>query len=241
MHAANYLPYLCDKYGHLTMTQIAENYHELITELPAHVILVAVSKTKSNDEIMELYNCGHRIFGESKAQELVPKYEALPKDIQWHMVGHLQSNKVKYIAPFVKLIQSVDSFKLLKTINKEALKNNRIIDCLLQIYIADEKTKFGLDLSEAMDILESEEFRKMKNIRIRGLMGMATFTEDVQKIRKEFKQLRFDFNTIKKKFFPEDDNFNQRSIGMSDDWAVAIGEGSTMVRIGSSLFGEREK
>ena len=223
------------------MTQIAENYHELITELPAHVILVAVSKTKSNDEIMELYNCGHRIFGESKAQELVPKYEALPKDIQWHMVGHLQSNKVKYIAPFVKLIQSVDSFKLLKTINKEALKNNRIIDCLLQIYIADEKTKFGLDLSEAMDILESEEFRKMKNIRIRGLMGMATFTEDVQKIRKEFKQLRFDFNTIKKKFFPEDDNFNQRSIGMSDDWAVAIGEGSTMVRIGSSLFGEREK
>ena len=223
------------------MRQIAENYHELITELPAHVVLVAVSKTKTSDEIMELYNCGHRIFGESKAQEMVPKYEALPKDIQWHMVGHLQTNKVKYIAPFIKLIHSVDSFKLLKTINKEALKNDRIIDCLLQIYIADEKTKFGLDLSEAMDILESEEFPKMKNIRIRGLMGMATFTEDVQKIRKEFKQLRFDFNTIKKKFFPEDDNFNQRSMGMSDDWAIAIGEGSTMVRIGSSLFGEREK
>lgn len=223
------------------MTKIAENYHELITELPAHVVLVAVSKTKSNHEIMELYNCGHRIFGESKAQELLPKYEALPKDIQWHMVGHLQSNKVKYIAPFVKLIQSVDSFKLLKTINKEALKNNRIIDCLLQLHIADEETKFGLSLSDVMDILESEEFRKMKNIRIRGLMGMATFTEDVQKIRKEFKQLRFDFSTIKKKFFPEDDNFNQRSMGMSDDWAIAIGEGSTMVRIGSSLFGEREK
>ncbi|MBW6478501.1 MAG: YggS family pyridoxal phosphate-dependent enzyme [Bacteroidales bacterium] len=222
------------------MSQIADNYHELISELPAHVILVAVSKTKTDNEIMELYNCGHRIFGESKAQELVPKYEALPKDIQWHMIGHLQSNKVKYIAPFVKLIHSVDSLKLLKTINKEALKNDRVIDCLLQVYIADEGTKFGLDLSEAMDIFESEEFRKMKNIRIRGLMGMATFTDDEQKIRKEFRQLRFDFNTVKKKYFREDDNFNQRSMGMSDDWAIAIGEGSTMVRVGSSLFGKRE-
>jgi PLP dependent protein len=222
------------------MTNIADNYNEIITELPAHVILVAVSKTKTVDEIMELYNCGHRTFGESKAQELVPKYEALPKDIQWHMIGHLQTNKVKYIAPFVKYIHSVDSFKLLKTINKEALKNDRIIDCLLQIHIADEETKFGMNLHEVMDILENEEFRKMKNIRIRGLMGMATFTDDEQKIRKEFKQLRFDFNTIKKKYFRDDDNFNQRSMGMSDDWPIAIGEGSTMVRIGSSLFGERK-
>ncbi len=221
------------------VSQIADIYHNLITELPAHVVLVAVSKTKSADEIMELYNCGHLTFGESKAQEMAAKYEALPKDIQWHMVGHLQTNKVKYIAPFVKLIHSVDSFKLLKTINKEALKNERIIDCLLQIHIADEETKFGMDFSEAMDIFESEEFRELKNIRIRGLMGMATFTDDVQKIRKEFKQLRFDFNMMKKNFFHDDDNFNQRSMGMSDDWAVAIGEGSTMVRIGSSLFGKR--
>ncbi|MFN2395992.1 MAG: YggS family pyridoxal phosphate-dependent enzyme [Bacteroidales bacterium] len=221
------------------MSKIADNYHELITELPAHVVLVAVSKTKSVDEIMELYNCGHRIFGESKAQELVPKYEALPKDINWHMIGHLQSNKVKYIAPFIKLIHSVDSFKLLKTINKEAIKNDRIIDCLLQIHISEEDTKFGFDISEVIKILENEAFKKLKNIRIRGLMGMATFTEDEQKIRKEFRQLRFDFNTIKKKYFQDDDSFNQRSLGMSDDWAIAIGEGSTMVRIGSSIFGKR--
>ena len=222
------------------MSHIADNYHEIVNELPAHVILVAVSKTKSTEEIMELYNCGHLIFGESKAQEMVPKHEALPKNIQWHMVGHLQTNKVKYIAPFVKLIHSVDSFKLLKTINKEALKNDRIIDCLMQIHIADEESKFGMDLSEVMDILESEDFSKLKNIRIRGLMGMATFTDDEQKIRKEFRQLRFDFNTIKKKYFQDDDNFNQRSMGMSDDWPIAIGEGSTIVRIGSSIFGKRD-
>ena len=223
------------------MGEIAENYYKLVSELPAHVKLVAVTKTRTASEIMELYDCGHRLFGESKAQEMVPKYEELPKDIQWHMVGHLQSNKVKYIAPFVKLIQSVDSFKLLKTINKEAVKNNRTIDCLLQIHIAEEESKFGFELEELREILESEEFSKLKNIRIKGLMCMATFTDDVQQIRKEFRILISFFKTLKEKYFDENDDFHEKSMGMTDDWQIAIGEGSTMVRIGTALFGERPK
>ncbi|TVQ88707.1 MAG: YggS family pyridoxal phosphate-dependent enzyme [Bacteroidetes bacterium] len=223
------------------MGEIAENYYKLVSELPAHVKLVAVTKTRTPSEIMELYNCGHRLFGESKAQEMVPKYEELPKDIQWHMVGHLQSNKVKYIAPFVKLIQSVDSFKLLKTINKEAVKNDIIIDCLLQIHIAEEESKFGFELEELREILESEEFSKLKNIRIKGLMCMATFTDDVQQIRKEFRILVSFFKTLKEKYFNEKDDFHEKSMGMTDDWQIAIGEGSTMVRVGTALFGERPK
>ena len=222
------------------MAHIAENFEHIKKTIPAEVKLVAVSKTKSAEEIMELYNCGHRIFGESKAQELVPKYEELPKDIKWHMIGHLQSNKVKYIAPFVSLIHSVDSFKLLKTVNKEAKKNHRTIDCLLQMHIAEEDTKFGLDMQEVCEILESKEYAQMQNIRITGLMCMATFTEDTEQIKREFRQLHGFFGTIKEKYFSQDPDFRERSMGMSDDYTIAIAEGSTMVRVGSLLFGKRD-
>ncbi len=221
------------------MTTIKENYNTIIRQLPGKVKLVAISKTKTDEEIMEVYHCGHRIFGESKAQELVPKYERLPKDIEWHMVGHLQSNKVKYIAPFVTLIHSVDSLKLLKTINKEGKKNHRVIDCLLQMHIAEEETKFGLDYEEISQLLGSEEFKSMQNVRIRGLMCMATFTDDTAQIRREFKQLVEYFKKVKARWFENLDYFNERSMGMSDDFLIAMEEGSTMVRVGSSIFGSR--
>jgi PLP dependent protein len=221
------------------MGQIAENFQKIMDEIPSDVKLVVVSKTKPADQIMAVYNCGHRIFGESKAQELVPKYEELSKDIQWHMIGHLQSNKVKYIAPFVSVIHSVDSIKLLKTIDKEAKKNNRKIDCLLQMHIAEEETKFGLDLDEIHQILGSEDFAGMKNIQITGLMCMATFTDDHDQIRREFKTLQKYFDIVKKQYFPNDDSFCERSMGMSDDYPIAIDEGSTMIRVGSLIFGHR--
>jgi PLP dependent protein len=218
----------------------ADNFRDFIKNLPAHVKLVAVSKTKSEEEILEIYNAGHRLFGENKVQELLPKYEDLPKDIEWHLIGHLQSNKVKYIAPFVGMIHSVDSLKLLKTINKEALKNNRTIKCLLQFHIAEEETKFGLDIEEAAEILSSEEFKELKNIEICGVMGMATFTDDLEKVRREFKNLKYVFGLLKKAFFADQSNFSEISMGMSDDYQVAVKEGSTIIRVGSAIFGSRD-
>ncbi len=207
--------------------------------LPAGVSLVLVSKTRSNEEIMQAYDAGQRLFGESKAQEMLPKHESLPGDIQWHMVGHLQRNKVKYIAPFVSLIHSVDSLKLLKEINKQGKKHDRVIPCLLQMHIADESTKFGMDRGELTELLESEGYQQMQHVRIRGLMGMATFTDDQAKVRSEFGQLKDAFASIKKAYFPKDEHFTELSMGMSDDFRLGIEEGSTMVRIGSAIFGER--
>jgi PLP dependent protein len=221
------------------MGNIAENYSKIHKELPQQVKLIAVSKTKPIDQIMQVYGCGQRLFGESKAQEMLPKFEQLPKDIQWHMIGHLQTNKVKYIAPFVSLIHSVDSFKLLKTINKEAQKIVRVIDCLLQVHIAEEETKFGLDFDELTQLLESDEYHQLKNIRITGLMCMATFTEDQQQIHREFGQMRSWYTQIKEKYFAQDSSFCELSMGMSDDYSIAISEGSTMIRVGSLIFGGR--
>ena len=215
-------------------------YDKIQNELQTtNTTLVAVSKTKPNEAIMNLYTQGQRIFGENRVQELVEKHEALPKDIDWHLIGHLQTNKVKYIAPFVRMIHSVDSLKLLKEINKQAAKNERVIDCLLQMDIADESTKFGLDESEVLDLLRSTEFKKMQHIRIVGVMGMATFTPDTAQVRDEFRQLVGIFKQLKGDFFGENEAFKEISMGMSGDYQLAIVEGSTMVRIGSLLFGGR--
>ena len=212
----------------------------ILSELEkTNTTLVAVSKTKPNEKILELYNQGQRIFGENRVQELVGKYESLPKDIEWHLIGHLQTNKVKYIAPFVSLIHSVDSYKLLKEINKQALKNERAIDCLLQFHIATEDSKFGLDLKEASEILASKSFQNLKNIRIVGVMGMASFVSEENQVRNEFKNLKNIFVELKKQFFDEADSFKEISMGMSGDYKIATEEGSTMVRIGSLLFGAR--
>ena len=205
----------------------------------ANVRLIAVSKTKSAEDIMEAYAAGQRIFGENLVQELVDKYEKLPKDIEWHLIGHLQTNKVKLIAPFINLIQSVDSLKLLQEINKHALKNKRIIDCLLQIYIADEDTKYGLGFDEAIDLLRSEEFSELKNIQITGIMGIATNTENPKLIREEFYELKTLYKGLKETFFKNVDSFNEISMGMSSDYKIAIEQGSTMIRLGTTLFGKR--
>ena len=223
---------------------IASNLNTIKASLPENVTLVAVSKTKPVSDLMEAYEAGQRIFGENKIQEMVEKYEQMPKDIQWHMIGHVQTNKVKFMAPFVSLIHAVDSLKLLQEINKQALKNNRIIDCLLRIHIAEEETKFGLDEKELNSLLSSTEFKKMKNIRILGLMGMATFTENQTQIKKEFKYLKSIFDSIQQNKDTQQhasviDNFSMISMGMSGDYQLAIECGSTMVRIGSSIFGGR--
>ncbi len=218
---------------------VSKNLELIRSDIPDTVELVAVTKTKSPEEILEAYDAGHRVFGESKAQELLPKYEALPRDIQWHMVGHLQSNKVKYIAPFVALIHSVDSPKLLKVINKEGEKNQRKIPCLLQIHIADETSKFGMGYDECRELLESDLFHNMEYVEIQGLMGMATFTDNTEKVRSEFRQLKQFFKTIKNKHFQNRVEFSEISMGMSNDYLLAIEEGSTMVRVGSAIFGDR--
>ena len=210
---------------------IAENLKVLQKSLTNEVVLVAVSKTKTNADILQAYNSGQRIFGENKVQELVQKQEELPKDIQWHMIGHLQSNKVKYIAPFVSLIHGADSLKLLREINKRANQNKRIIDCLLQVHIATESSKFGFGINELEDTLIAVQ--EFKNINIKGLMGMATFTNDKTQITKEFSGLKMAFNQIKT---PQ---INILSIGMSGDYQIAIENGSTMIRIGSVIFGTR--
>ncbi len=217
---------------------IQSNLNTIKEGLPEHVTLVAVSKTKPVSDLMQAYEVGQRIFGENKIQEMTDKWEEMPKDIQWHMIGHVQSNKVKFMAPFVSLIHGVDSLKLLQEINKQALKNNRIIDCLLQIYIAEEESKFGLDINELNELLSSPEFKEMKNIRILGLMGMATFTDDQNQIKKEFTHLKSIFDSIQP-IENENLKLNTISMGMSGDFQLAIDCGSTMVRIGSSIFGGR--
>ncbi|MBP9153064.1 MAG: YggS family pyridoxal phosphate-dependent enzyme [Flavobacteriales bacterium] len=221
------------------MRTIAENIREIKSEIPNHVTLVAVSKTKPNEVLMEAYEAGQRIFGENRVQELVPKSETLPKDIEWHMIGHLQRNKIKYIAPFVSLIHSVDDVKLLGEIDKQAAKNDRTIRVLLQFHIAQEETKFGLSLEEAEVYLGSSEFAEMKNVEIAGVMGMATFTDDENQVRNEFRTLKSIFDKLKTAFFPTQASFKEISMGMSGDYKIAMEEGSTMVRVGSSIFGVR--
>ena len=215
------------------------NLKKLHNELPEKVKIVAVSKTKSEDIILEAYKAGHKIFGENKVQELVRKYENLPKDIEWHMVGHLQTNKVKYIAGFISLIHSVDSIKLLNTINKEASKCNRIIDCLLQLRLTKEETKYGLTYEEIRNILSSMEFKEIKNVRIAGLMGMATFTSDEAIISSGFNYLTKCFYQLKQSFYDDSDYFKELSMGMSNDYHLAVKAGTTIIRIGSILFGAR--
>lgn len=218
---------------------ICEHIKALREEIGKDVELVAVSKTKPASDIQEAYDCGQRVFGENKVQEMCDKYELLPKDIEWHMIGHVQSNKVKYMAPFVSMIHGVDSFKLLQEIDKQAKKNDRVINCLLQFHIAQEDTKFGLSLDEAIDFLSSEDFLTLQNITICGVMGMATFTENEDQVRAEFRDLHDYFNLIKNRFFRLNDNFKHISMGMSGDYQWAIDEGSTMIRVGSSIFGAR--
>jgi pyridoxal phosphate enzyme (YggS family) len=223
---------------------IAQNLLSIKSTLPEHVTLVAVSKTKPIPDLMEAYEAGQRIFGENKIQEMAEKWEQMPKDIQWHMIGHVQTNKVKYMAQFVSLIHGVDSLKLLQEINKQALKNNRVIDCLLQIHIAEEETKFGLDEEELASLLSSPTFQEMKNIRIVGLMGMATFTDNKDQIKKEFTHLKSIFDRLRKGAYSKDainrvSTLYTLSMGMSGDYQLAIECGSTMVRIGSSIFGGR--
>ena len=216
---------------------ISKNLNNIKSQLPAHVTLVAVSKTKPVVDLMEAYDVGQRIFGENKIQEMTDKWEVMPKDIEWHMIGHVQTNKVKYMAPYVSLIHGVDSLKLLQEINKQAAKNNRVIDCLLQVYIAEEESKFGLDEQELDEMLKQVQHDKenYKNIRIVGLMGMATFTENQNQIEKEFKNLKTIFDNLK----TQNSELKTLSMGMSGDYQLAISCGSTMVRIGSSIFGSR--
>ena len=218
---------------------VAENLQAIKDQIPEHVTLVAVSKTKADEVIMEAYRAGHRDFGENKVQDLVAKQERLPADIRWHMIGHLQSNKVKYLASFVHMLHGVDSMKLLAVINREAEKSDRIIDCLLQVHIAMEDTKFGLGEDELLQLIDSDAYREMKYIRIRGLMGMATFTENSDQIREEFRHLKRIFDRLKKDHFAGQLSFDHLSCGMSGDYQVAIEEGSNLVRVGSLIFGPR--
>lgn len=201
--------------------------------------LIAVSKTKPQELIQEAYDAGQRVFGENKVQELLVKYENLPKDIEWHMIGHLQSNKVKYIAPFVHLIHSVDSLKLLKEINKQGAKNDRVINCLLQVYIADEDTKFGLSKDELLELVNSEAFQSFNNIKISGLMGMATNTDNQSQIQREFHSLKALFEEFDKQLSMPNISLSEISMGMSGDYPIAIEEGSTLIRVGSAIFGSR--
>ena len=212
-----------------------DNLQKLKSEIPLHVKIVAVTKTHPAEKILEAYTAGYKIFGENRVQELTKKYEELPKDIEWHLIGHLQTNKVKLIAPYVNLIHSVDSMKLLKEINKCAEKENRVIDCLLQIYIAQEEKKFGLSFEEAEEIFHSKELQQMKNIHIAGLMGMATLTDKENQIRKEFKSLKTFFDKLNIQY----SILNTLSMGMSSDYKIAIEEGSNLIRVGSAIFGSR--
>ena len=218
---------------------VSENIDLVKSNLPIQVQLVAVSKTKPANLLLEAYNHGQRAFGENKVQELAWKFDELPKDIEWHFIGHMQTNKIKYIAPFVHLIHGVDTFKLLKAINTEAKKVNRIIPCLLQFFIAEEETKFGFSLPEAEEMLNSEEFTQLRNVAISGVMGMATYTDDETQIRKEFACLKSYFEGLKSRYFAGNPEFKEISMGMSGDYLIAVEEGSTMVRIGSTIFGER--
>lgn len=218
---------------------IAENLKRILSELAPVVKLVVVSKTRSEAEISEAYETGHRIFGENRVPELTAKQENLPDDIKWHFIGHLQTNKVKYIAPFVSCIHSIDSFKLLKEINKRARSADRVIDCLLQFHIADESAKFGFE-EVPPEFLKTSAFEELKNVRVCGVMGMATFTDNESQVREEFKALKSIFDQLKNGFFAARPEFREISMGMSGDYRIAMEEGSTMVRIGSDIFGPRE-
>lgn len=218
---------------------IQANLKEVLTSLPAQVKLVAVSKFHPNESIEQAYRAGQRIFGESKVQELTGKYETLPKDIEWHFIGHLQTNKVKYIAPYIAMIHAVDSYKLLAEIDKQAAKNGRVIPCLLEIHIAQEESKYGFTFQECREMLEAGEWKNLTHICIAGLMGMATFTEDETEIKREFDSLKQFFNEIKQNYFADRDTFREISMGMSHDYPLAIEAGSTLVRVGSKIFGER--
>ena len=219
----------------MSFMSIANNLLEIKSQLPEHITLVAVSKTKPISEILEAYTAGQRIFGENKIQEMVEKYNQMPKDIQWHMIGHLQRNKVKYMAHFVDLIHGVDSFKTLKEINKQAKKNDRTINCLLQVKIAEEETKFGLEEKELQDIFASNEFQELNNVNVIGLMGMASFTSDNEQVKQEFGNLKTVFDQLS----TLNSQLATLSMGMSGDYKTAIKEGSTMVRVGSAIFGHR--
>lgn len=218
---------------------IAQNLAEVNATLPDHVTLVAVSKTKPNEVLLEAYAAGQRHFGENKVQEMAAKAEALPKDIHWHFIGHVQTNKIKYMAPFVHLVHGVDREKVLKELNKEAAKSNRIIDCLLQVFIAKEETKFGFDTEEIKALFEGNIADAYPNLRVRGLMGMATFTDNVDQVRLEFRGLKNLFEELKTTYNLQPITFNILSMGMSGDYQIAIEEGSNMVRIGTAIFGER--
>jgi len=218
---------------------IKNNLEEILQTIPKGCILIAVSKTHAVEKVLQAYQAGQRVFGENKVQELSAKYEVLPKDIHWHLIGHLQSNKVKYIAPFVHLIHSIDSLKLLQEVSKQALKNNRVIPCLLQVHIAKEETKFGFDAEEVLALINSRETAQLSSIKIIGLMGIATLTDDTEQIRKEFKSLKKLFVQVKNMPLPEQISMQELSMGMSSDYRIAIEEGSTMVRVGSAIFGER--
>lgn len=217
---------------------IKENLESILNQIPKEVTLVAVSKTKPNEDIMEAYQAGQRIFGENKIQEMAEKYESLPKDIQWHMIGHVQTNKVKYMAPFVSLIHGVDRLKLLKEINKQGSANNRTIHCLLQIKIAEEDSKFGMSIQDAKNLLQSKDLEPLNHIHITGVMGMATFTEDQNQIKNEFDRLKSAFDSLKT-IENERCDLKTISMGMSGDYELAIQSGSNMIRVGSSIFGER--
>ena len=219
---------------------IAQNIQEIRKNIPQNVSLVCVSKFHPENAILEAYNCGERIFGESRVQELLAKQTKLPADIQWHFIGHLQSNKIKLILPTVSLIHGVDSFNLLKEINSRALKAGRVVSCLLQVHIAREETKFGFSMEEIRQMLSGIEFGSLENVQINGWMGMATLTDDKEQIRAEFRTLRQLYDELKREYFQNNENFCELSMGMSDDYQIAIDEGSTMVRIGSSIFGMRE-
>jgi len=221
------------------MTNIASNIRFLRQQIPPDVKLVAVSKTKPVSDILEAFNSGQRSFGENRVQDLIQKKDLLPSDIEWHLVGHLQSNKVKLVVPFISLIHSADSFRLLKIINFEASRINRIVKCLLQIHIATEETKFGFSMDEIHEMLRSEDFGTLNSLNICGVMGMATFTEDIELIRKEFRYLAKCFNELRKGYFADEPGFKELSMGMSGDFKIAMEEGSTIVRIGSLIFGER--
>lgn len=218
---------------------VKENLEKVRATIPSGVLLVAVSKTKPVEDIQEAYDARQRVFGENHALEMRDKHEVLPKDIDWHFIGHLQTNKIKYIISFARMIHSIDTFNLLQAVNKEAAKHNVVVDCLLQFHIAEEETKFGLDINEANEILTSDEYKSMKNIRLCGVMGMATNTDDMDQVRKEFRHLKEIFTTLKSKYFADCEWFKEISMGMSHDYPIAIEEGSTMVRVGSKIFGER--
>lgn len=212
------------------------HYNTILNTIPANIKLVVVSKMHPIEQIQCLYDAGQRVFGENRPQELKAKYEALPKDIEWHFIGHLQTNKIKYIAPFVSLIHSIDQFSLLQEVNRYAAKNNRIIPCLLEFFIAQETSKFGFSMKECEKMLHHPDFLSLKNVKIIGVMGMATFTDNKTQIREEFKMLRCYFDQLKNRYFSDDPDFKEISMGMSDDYEIAIMEKSTMVRVGSAIF-----